>query len=113
MNDFAEFSLTRFGFDWTLAQPNQVNDLFANAPFAGLFTQSGITPIEGASILSDVDLTTNVVTFTIEMEESLNLESFTPLVIEPADLSVDSDGNIRLEVDAPAGKKFYRAGFQP
>ena len=113
MNDFAEFSLGSSGFDWTLAQPNQVNELFANASLAGLFTQSEAAAIEGTAVLSDVDLTTNTAIFTIEMEESLDLESFTPLVIDPADLSVDCNGNIRLEVDAPVGRKFYRAGFRP
>ena len=113
LNDFAEFALASSGFDWTLSQPNQVNDLFATASFAGLFTHSEAAAIEGTVVLSDVDLTTNTAIFSIEMEGSLDLESFTPLVIEPADLSVDGNGNIRLEVEAPAGKKFFRAGFQP
>ena len=113
LNDFAEFSLVSSGFDWTLAQPNQVNDLFANASLAGLFTQSEAAAIEGTAVLSDVDLTTNTAIFTIEMEESLDLESFAPLVIDPTNLSVDGNGNIRLEVDAPVGRKFYRAGFRP
>lgn len=28
-------------------------------------------------------------------------------------LSADADGNIRYEVDAPPGKKFFRAGPKP
>ena len=112
MSDFAEFSLASSGFDWENPQPNQVSDLFENASLAGLFTQADAAAINGSVVFNDVDLITNTAIFTIELEESLDLESFDPIDIDPSDLSVDGEGNIRIEVDAPAGKKFFRAGFE-
>ena len=76
-------------------------------------TPSEAAAVDDSTVLSEVDLTTNTALFTIELQESLDLQGFDHMTIDTDDLSVDGDGNIRLEVDAPAGKKFYRAGFKP
>ena len=114
LSDWAEFSLSRLGYNWQVSQHNLVDDLFNNASTADLFlTPSEAAAVDDSTVLSEVDLTTNTALFTIELQESLDLQGFDHMTIDTDDLSVDGDGNIRLEVDAPAGKKFYRAGFKP
>ncbi|MGJ8643280.1 MAG: hypothetical protein ACSHX9_07730 [Luteolibacter sp.] len=112
MNDWAEFSLRNFGFDWEMAQPDRVNEYYNLASTAGLFTQSEAAAVTGSAVLSDVNTTTNTAIFTIKLLESLDLQAFTPLIADPGKLSVDGNGNISYEVTAPSGKKFYRAGFE-
>ena len=113
MNDWAEYSLRGFGFDWTKSQPNKVDDLLANASNAGLYSLDDAAAVTGTGVLVDVDMNTNTAAFTISLEESLDLQTFTPITIDPAKLTVDGNGNIRYEVTAPAGKKFFHAGFKP
>ena len=113
LNDWAEFSLSSLGYNWQVSQQNLVNYLFNNAATAGLFNRSEVAAINSTANLSDLDLTNNTAVFTIELQESLDLQNFEHMAIDADDLSVDGDGNILLGIDAPAGKKFYRAGFQP
>jgi hypothetical protein len=58
--------------------------------------------------LLDVNLTTHRAKFTIALRQSDDLTPpFVPIIAEPARLSVDAQGRIVYEVDAPAGKRFY------
>ena len=113
MNDWGEYSLRGFGFDWEKTQSNKVADFYDLASTAGLADVSEMGAVNGSGVLVDVDLQTNTAALVIALEDSTDLSTFTPITIDPAKLSVDADGNIRYEVDAPEGKKFYRAGFKP
>ena len=111
LNDWAEYLLRDFGFDYTTGQPERVSLYYNSAAAAGLFTPDEAAAVTGTVVLSDVDTTTNTAKLTIRLQESLDLESFTPLTADPGKLSVDGNGDISYEVTAPPGKKFYRAGF--
>jgi hypothetical protein len=113
MNDWAEYSLRGFGFVWDEPQPIRVSDYYTFASAAGLYSKSEAAAVEGLVELVDVDPATETAAFTIELKESDDLETFTKIVIDPAKLSADGDGKIRYEVEAPPGKKFFRAGFKP
>jgi len=112
LNDLAEYSLRGFGFIWTKSQPNKASNMLANAPSAGLYTQAEASNVNGTAVFSNVDTSNNTAIFTIELEESFNLQTFTPITLDPAKLSIDTNGNIRYQLDAPLGKKFYRAGLK-
>ena len=113
MSAWAEFSLSRYGFDWNVAQPDEVSEHFELAAIAGLYVEAELAAVLGSAEIVDVDLTTNTASLVIGLEESFDLQTFTPIMIDPANLTMDGNGRIRYEVDAPAGKKFFRAGFKP
>jgi len=113
MSDWAEFSLRGYGFDWNVSQPTEVADFNALVTTAGYYSAAETAGLNGSVVLVDVDTSSNTASFVIGLEESVDLDAFTPITIDPAKLSADGDGNIRYEVDAPPGKKFFRAGFKP
>ena len=110
MGDWAEYSLRGFGLDWTKSQPNKVSDYYALASTAGLFTEEQIAALNLSANLVAVDPITNKATFEIGLEKSDNLQTFTKIIIDPAKITVDIDGNIHYELDASDGEKFFRAG---
>jgi hypothetical protein len=113
MNDWAEYSLRFFGFDWETTQTNEVNHYYEHSPAAGLYTEAELAAVHGSAVLVERDVLTNTASFVIGLEQSVDLDVFSSITIDPAKLSVDGDGNIRYEVDVPAGRKFFRAGFKP
>lgn len=113
MNDWAEYEMREFGFDWSLPQPERVSVYYNSASSAGLYTRQELAGVNGRFVLSEVDQSTNEAVFTIGLEDSSDLQDFDPLILSSGQISVDGDGKIRVEVVAPAGKKFYRAGLEP
>lgn len=112
MTDWAEYALREHGFVWDETQSSKVENFYEMASAAGLYTQDEAAAVEGSASIVDVDPETQTAGIVIELDESLDLETFEPIPIDPANLSVDGDGNIRVEVDAPDGKKFFRAQFK-
>jgi hypothetical protein len=85
-----------------------VADYYALAPEAGLVTLGQVAGMKANTSLLDVNLTTHRAKFTIALRQSDDLTPpFVPIIAEPARLSVDAQGRIVYEVDAPAGKRFY------
>jgi len=108
LNDLAEFSLRSAGFDWEETQINRVSDFYTAASQAGLFQTSEIADISVGMTLTEVNSLTNTAELIFELEESTDLTTFSPLIVDPADLSVNGDGNILYEADAPAGTLLFR-----
>jgi len=96
------------GFDWEKSQVNKVSDFYATASRAGLFQTSEIADLSVGMTLAEVNSLTNTAELIFELEESTDLTTFTPLTVDPADLSVNGDGNILYEADAPAGTLLFR-----
>lgn len=114
MNDWAEYDLRGFGFDWETPQHNLVSDYYEKAPSAGLATLDQVAGLQAGTTLLDVNQSSNRAKFTIELRQSDDLAPpFIPIVADPARLSVDARGRIVCEVDAPAGKRFYLMGVGP
>lgn len=114
MSDWAEHSLRGFGFDWQATQTNLVSDYYENASSAGLVTLSQVGGLKAGTTLLDVNLSTNRAKFVIELKQSNDLAApFSPILANPARLSVDGQGRIVYEVDAPAGKRFYLMEVEP
>jgi hypothetical protein len=114
MSDWAEYDLRGFGFDWQATQNNLVSDYYENASSAGLVTLSQVGGLKAGTTLLDVNLSTNRAKFVIELKQSNDLVTpFAPIVANPARLSVDAQGRIVYEVDAPAGKHFYLMEVKP
>lgn len=108
MNDWAEFGLRGFGFDWTIAQDNLVDDYYAMAPRAGLVPLDGVASLHARASLLSVNPASNRAKFSIQLQQSPDLNApFSPISIDPSRLSVDAQGRLVYEVDAPAGKRFY------
>ena len=114
MSDWAEYSLRGFGFDWQATQENLVSDYYENASSAGLVTLSQVGGLKAGTTLLDVNLSTNRAKFVIELKQSNDLAApFSPILANPARLSVDAQGRIVYEVDAPAGRRFYLMEVNP
>jgi hypothetical protein len=114
MNDWAEHVLSEFGFDWETAQPARVSSYYASAPEAGLVTLDQVAAMQAGSTLLDVDTSSNRASFTIQLKQSADLVTpFSPLTADPARLSIDPQGRIVYEVDAPPGKRFFLMGVGP
>ena len=109
MSDWGEYQLRGFGLDWTQSQPIRVSDYYEYSSSAGLFTESQIAGLNLSARLVAVDPVTDKASFAIGLEKSDGLQSFSKIIIDPAKITVDVDGNIRYELDASAGQKFFRA----
>jgi len=110
LNDFAEFSLRGVGFDWETAQPNRVSDLLNNASTAGLFNESQLAAVNVSISLVEVDPMANTASIVIGLEESDDMQTFSPITAELSKITIDGEGKIRYEVDTSSDKKFIRAG---
>ena len=110
MNDWPEYALRRFGFDWQATQDNLVADYYDLAPEAGLVTLGEVAGLQAGAVLLNVDPVTNRADFTIQLKRSDDLMLFDPITADPARISVDAQGRISYEVDAPAGKRFFLMG---
>lgn len=114
MNDWAEYDLRGFGFDWQARQDNLVADYYGKAPSAGLVALDQVGSLKAGAALLDVNLSTNRAKFVIELKQSNDLAApFSSISANPARLSVDAQGRIVYEVDAPAGKRFYLMEVEP
>ncbi|MBT8044959.1 MAG: SUMF1/EgtB/PvdO family nonheme iron enzyme [Verrucomicrobiae bacterium] len=112
MNDAGEYSLRDFGFDWQNPQSSLVSKFYDRAHTVGLYTQEQAAGVAGNMRIFDVNPSTNTVDLIIRLEQSLNLQDFTQMTLNPANLSIDSDGNIRYQHDTSANKKFFRAEWK-
>jgi len=110
MNDWAEYSLRGFGFDWTAAQPNEVSDYYNLAFTAGLFTEAQLGAVNVSGSLVEVDPLLNTAAIVIGLEDSDDMTTFNPITAELSKITIDGDGKIRYEVDTSPDKKFIRAG---
>ena len=113
LNDWAEFSMRNFGFDWEVSQPDEVSFYYDSASSVGLYTRAEAASVTGSVKLAEIDPSTDTGVFEITLEESLDLNTTTKHNANPAKLSVDSDGNLRYELEAPPSKKIYRANLKP
>lgn len=111
LNDWAEYSLRNFGFDWKVAQPSEVTDYYDQASTAGLFTEAELAAVHISTVLLEVN-EANTADFVITLEESVDLNGFSPITIDSNKLSVDGDGNIRYQMETADDKKFIRAGVK-
>ena len=108
MNDWAEYVLRGFGFDWQNAQSNLVGDYYGLAPEAGLVALDQVAGLQAGAVLLDINSATNRAEFTIELKQSPDLVTpYAPIVADPARLSVDAQGRLVYEVDAPGERRFY------
>jgi hypothetical protein len=108
MNDWAEYALWKFGFDWQVPQQALVSEYYALAPEAGLVTLDGLASLNAGASLLNVNPATQRAAFTIRLKQSADLVApFSPIIADPARISVDAQGRIVYEVDAPIGKQFY------
>lgn len=108
MSDWAEYDLRGFGFDWESTQIDLVSDYYEKAPSAGLVNLDVVSGLHANATLLDVDMSTDRAKFTIQLKQSGDLvPPFAPIIADPARISVDGQGRIVYEVDAPAGKQFY------
>ena len=110
MNDWGEYLLRGFGFDWTTTQTNKVSDYYEFASAVGLFTESQIAAVNVSTSLVEVDPNANTAAIVIGLEESDDITNFNPITAELSKIIIDGNGKIRYEVDTSADKKFIRAG---
>ena len=110
MNDWAEYLLRGNGFDWAANQTNKVNDFYDFVSAAGLYTEDQVGGVLGSL---GIHAEAGTVKLIIGLEESGDLQNFTPHNANPAAVSVNGNGDIEYNLGVPAGKKFYRATFKP
>jgi len=110
INDLAEYHLSGLGFDWQRSQPNRVDDYYEFSSLTGLFTKEEAGGITVGTTVVDIDSTTNTAGVVIGLQESSDLQNYTPINADPSKLSIDNTGRILYEIEAADGKKFYRAG---
>jgi hypothetical protein len=110
MNDWAEYSLRDLGFDRETTQYALVNTLLNNASTAGLYTDAELAAVNISGSLVEVDAATNTAAIVIGLEDSDDMENFTPINADLSKVTIDGDGKIRYKVDTSADKKFIRAG---
>ena len=113
MNDWGEFALNRYGFDWQVSQTEQVNQYYDLARTAGLVPESQIVPTTESDVLINVNTSSSSVDLVFTFQESSDLESFSEHNVDPAKVSVDGNGNIRYEFDTSAQTKFFQTGLKP
>ena len=87
-------------------------DYYALAHTTGLYTPAEAAGVAGNMTIINVNPTGDTVDLMIELATSLDLQTFTPMTLNPAKLSVDANGNIRYELDTPDGKRFFRAEWK-
>ena len=113
MNDWGEYSLRTYGFDWQSTQTEEVSHYYNTANSADLFTKSQVTSATDSDVLVDVDPSSNTVALIFTWQESSDLKTFSKHNVNPAKVSVDGNGDIRYEIDTSSQNKFYRAGMKP
>ncbi|MGJ8724877.1 MAG: hypothetical protein ACSHYB_10005 [Roseibacillus sp.] len=105
MNDWAEYSLRGFGFDWETAQPNRVNDLLTNASTAGLYTESAVQAIHVGTPMLQV--TGGTATLTIGIEKATDLSTFLPFPFTDPETTINSSGEIEFQFPVLDDAAFY------
>ena len=113
MNDWGEYSLRTYDFDWQSTQTEEVSHYYNTANSADLFTKSQVTSATDSDVLVDVDPSSNTVALIFTWQESSDLKTFSKHNVNPAKVSVDGNGDIRYEIDTSSQNKFYRAGMKP
>lgn len=113
VTDWAEYQGLSFGFDWQESQPNLVNDYYAMAERFGLSTSTELSAVDGDFVSRSRDLVNQTVEFELSVLSHDDLDSpFDNMLLDPADVSINEDGNIELQLDASESRKFFRAGWK-
>ena len=111
MNDWGEYTMRVFGFEWENPQPNLVSDYYTHAHTTGLYTQEQVVGVTGNWSFFNADPVNNTVDLVISLQQSLDLSSFNQLALDPSKLSIDVNGNILYQLETTPDKKFVRAGW--
>jgi len=109
LNDRAEIDLAGFGFDPNIPNPDALAALRANTGAAGLYGREQIRALFGEGQLFERDESSDSFVFTMGWWKSDDLETFSPLRLQPDQLSLDSDGQLVLTVPGDSSDvQFYQ-----
>ena len=64
-------------------------------------------------IFFNADPVNHTVDFVIELQQTLDLQTYTKIPLDASKLSIDGDGYIRYQLDTTEERKFFRAGWVP
>lgn len=112
LSDASEYQLRALGFNLDVAQPALVAALRAGASGAGLYTKEQLQGLHAGASFAGRDPATGRFTLKLSLTKSADLENYTPFPFTPADTSVDAEGNIRFDFDAPADAAFFKLGVE-
>lgn len=114
LEDYAEYQLSRFGFDRTVRQDDLVKSMFsgimhskANFNKIGYYTKEQLGSLRINAPLLEVDQTSGKIVGTIRLEQSTDLIKWNPFPLKGNNFSIQSNGEGRLSID-PGSKSFIR-----
>ena len=64
-------------------------------------------------IFFNADPVNHTVDFVIELQQTLDLQTYTKIPLDASKLSIDGDGYIRYQLDTTEERKVFRAGWVP
>jgi trimeric autotransporter adhesin len=108
LNDASEFQMAALGFDWQVPQTALVNTLYANAHQAGLYKPAQVQALRAATPLISQNPETGKITLAMFWKKSANLTDYTAFPAQPAEVSVNGQGNIEFEFSVPDAAAFFR-----
>ncbi len=112
LNDWAEYQGGLLGLDWQVSQPALVEAFHDAAHGAGLVDPVEVGWVSGSFVLVTEDPATDMFSLRLRLWESPDLSTFVPMVLNPANLTVNPDGDIQYDFSTDEGKRFYQAAFR-
>ena len=112
LGDWAEYLNAPLGFNWQITQTSLVDTYLSNSQASGLHRLDEIVDVSGGANIVELDSVTGIAKLVISLQESTDLPSFNPIEINAGDVSINSNGNLELELTAPEGKSFFRAEWE-
>lgn len=108
LSDAAEHQLRALGFSFDVAQPALVAALRAGANGAGLYTKEQLQGLHAGASFAGRDPVTGRFSLKLSLKKSADLENYSVFPFAPAGTSIDAEGNLRFEFDAPGNAAFLK-----
>ncbi len=112
MNDWAEYLGRFLGLDWEMSQPDLVGVFLDAAHGAGLVYPGEVGGVSSSFVLVSENPATAMFSLRMRLWKSPDCVTFLPMVLNPANLTVNPDGEIQYDFTSSEGKKFYQATFR-
>lgn len=107
-NDWMEYVLRDLGFDRAVDQSAEADELLAKANEAGLFTDGQFRALSVPNPVSERDPVTGVFTLVLGLRKSDDLESFVEFPLEAGDVSVTTEGEVKIDIESAGEAAFFR-----
>lgn len=108
MNDWGEYKLGAFGFDWQVSNAALVSSLYSNAAAAGLHTTSQVQDLNMGKPLLQRNPGTGRFMIRFGLQKSTDLGSWNPLPMNSTDALINGQGELEFNFSVPDNAAFFR-----